>query len=331
VATGTYGANQFKATVAYPYLIFLDNASQMWALYCLLLVYMNTHRVLAASSPALKFLCVKGVVFATFWQGVLLSLLTYFDVIASLHDTWSSACAFRQEVVVDALQDFLICVEMLLFAALHAYAFPSREYRDANLPKRAAGARLKHLFDVRDVVEDVTRHAEGVTRDLAASVQHAAGGVLHAAEGVAGSVAGGMRRGASAAGLASSWPAGGGGAAGGLGGGKAELRQPLLDGAFWACLHCISAPHALPMPCALTRARMCLVVAALLPPACCMVTLAVRAAEFDDGDLAEAPWLRLEPGAQPPRLPLPQPLAGRPESRGSVSDAGDGGDAASLL
>jgi hypothetical protein len=55
------------------------------------------------------------------------------------------------------------------------------------------------------------------------------------------------------------------------------------------------------------------------------------AAEFDDGDLAEAPWLRLEPGTQPPRLPLPQPLAARPESRGSVSDAGDGSDAASLL
>ena len=142
VATGTYGANTFRASVAYPYLVFVDNASQMWALYCLLLVYLNTHRVLAGAAPALKFLCVKGVVFATFWQGVLLSLLTYFDVIASLHETWSTSCVFKQEVVVDALQDFLICVEMLLFAALHAAAFPSREYRDANLPRRAAGARL---------------------------------------------------------------------------------------------------------------------------------------------------------------------------------------------
>ena len=215
VATRTYGGGQFRATVAYPYLIFVDNASQVWALYCLVLVYLNTHRVLAGASPALKFLCVKGVVFATFWQGVLLSLLTYFGAISSLHETWSTSCVMGQEAVVDALQDFLITVEMLLFALLHAAAFPSREYRDANLPRRAAGARLKHLFDVSDVVSDVQRHAEGMTRDLAASVHQAAGGVLHAAEGVAG----GMRRGASAAGMASSWPAS-----------KQQLNQPLLDG-----------------------------------------------------------------------------------------------------
>ena len=140
VATRTYGGGQFRATVAYPYLIFVDNASQVWALYCLVLVYMNTHRVLAGASPALKFLCVKGVVFATFWQGVLLSLLTYCGAISSLHETWSTSCVMGQEAVVDALQDFLITVEMLLFALLHAAAFPSREYRDANLPRRAAGA-----------------------------------------------------------------------------------------------------------------------------------------------------------------------------------------------
>ena len=215
VTTHTYGGGQFRATVAYPYLVFVDNASQVWALYCLVLVYLNTHRVLAGASPALKFLCVKGVVFATFWQGVLLSLLTYFGAISSLHHTWSTSCVMRQEAVVDALQDFLITVEMLLFALLHAAAFPSREYRDENLPHRAAGARLKHLFDVSDVVSDVQRHAEGMTRDLAASVHQAAGGVLHAAEGVAG----GMRRGASAAGLATSWPAS-----------KQQLNQPLLDG-----------------------------------------------------------------------------------------------------
>ena len=288
VATRTYGGGQFRATVAYPYLVFVDNASQVWALYCLVLVYLNTHRVLAGASPALKFLCVKGVVFATFWQGVLLSLLTYFGAIASLHETWSTSCVMRQEAVVDALQDFLITVEMLLFALLHAAAFPSREYRDENLPRRAAGARLKHLFDVSDVVSDVQRHAEGMTRDLAASVHQAAGGVLHAAEGVAG----GMRRGASAAGLATSWPAS-----------KQQLNQPLLDGTK-------------------TRWKRCRIAAIWTDIISCC------AAEFDDADLADAPWLRLDGTAAPPRLPLPQPLPGRPESRGA-SEAGS--DAAPLL
>jgi hypothetical protein len=46
--------------------------------------------------------------------------------------------------------------------------------------------------------------------------------------------------------------------------------------------------------------------------------------------LADAPWLRLDGAAAPPRLPLPQPLPGRPESRGA-SEAGDASDAAALL
>lgn len=140
VASGKYGANQFRSDAAYPYLVVIDSVSQAWALYCLVLVYLHTHDVLAAAEPTLKFLCVKGVVFATFWQGLLLSLLSYFKVISGLHNTWSASCAFKQEVVVDALQDVLICVEMLIFALLHAFAFPSREYRDANLPRRCACA-----------------------------------------------------------------------------------------------------------------------------------------------------------------------------------------------
>ena len=68
---------------------------------------------------------------------------------------------------------------------LHAYAFPSREYRDARLQPRRAAARLKHLFDVRDVYDDVSRHAETVAGQVA-------GGVTAVAGSVAGGVAGGV-------------------------------------------------------------------------------------------------------------------------------------------
>jgi len=63
---------------------------------------------------------------------------------------------------------------------------------------------------------------------------------------------------------------------------------------------------------------------------CCSDLASFCAAEFDDADLADAPWLRLDGAAAPPRLPLPQPLPGRPESRGA-SEAGDASDAAALL
>ena len=49
-------------------------------------------------------------------------------------------------------------------------------------------------------------------------------------------------------------------------------------------------------------------------------------AEFEEGDLLDAPWL--DAGQQPPRLPLPPLPSARPESRASqaTSDAGMGPD-----
>ena len=238
VFTNTYGANTFRADVAYPYLAAADSMSQAWALYCLVLVYLQTHTVLASAAPTLKFLCVKGVVFATFWQGLLLSLLSFFHVFRGLQDTWSTSCHFKQEVVVDALQDVLICVEMLIFAVLHAVAFPSREYRDANLPRRAAAARLKHLFDVSDVYQDVTRHAETVAGTIAGRAAAAAGGVLQAAEDAMAHMAGSVKGNGGVG-------RGGGGGAWGAGNRAqgADLQKPLLDGAWHpyppvcACMH----------------------------------------------------------------------------------------------
>lgn len=262
VFTDTYGANTFRANVAYPYLVAADSFSQGWALYCLVLVYLQTHEVLASAQPTLKFLCVKGVVFATFWQGLLLSVLSFFHVISGLQDTWSTSCHFKQEVVVDALQDVLICIEMLAFALLHALAFPSREYRDANLPQRAAAARLKHLFDVSDVYQDVTRHAETVAGSLAGRAAAAAGGVLQAAEDAVAHMAGSVKSGGGAGFL--SRGSGGSWHASNRAQGD-ELHKPLLD------------------------------------------------AEFEDGDMLDAPWLAVDAA---PRLPLP-PVTARPESRAS--------------
>ena len=299
VFTNTYGANTFRADVAYPYLAAADSLSQAWALYCLVLVYLQTHNVLASAQPTLKFLCVKGVVFATFWQGLLLSLLSFFHVFRGLQDTWSTSCHFKQEVVVDALQDVLICVEMLVFAVLHAVAFPSREYRDANLPRRAAAARLKHLFDVSDVYQDVTRHAETVAGTIAGRAAAAAGGVLQAAEDAMAHMAGSVKgNGGVGRGSGGAWAVGNRAQG-------ADLQKPLLDGA---------SSHA----CAFAWVSTC--PDAFLAPF-------TTTAEFEEGDLLDAPWL--DAGQQqPPRLPLPPLPSARPESRASqaTSDAGMGPD-----
>jgi len=57
----------------YPFLIF----PQLWALYCLAIMYHKCHDELAPIRPLSKFLVVKAVVFVTFWQGVVIAILVY--------------------------------------------------------------------------------------------------------------------------------------------------------------------------------------------------------------------------------------------------------------
>ena len=67
---GVYGEGQFKWNVAYPYLAFFLNISVMYALYCLVKLFHAVNDELRDPinwHPLGKFLCVKGVVFFTWY------------------------------------------------------------------------------------------------------------------------------------------------------------------------------------------------------------------------------------------------------------------------
>lgn len=61
------------------------NASQTWALYCLVLFYHELHRSLHALKPFGKFIAIKCVIFLSFWQAVVISLLAYSGAIHETH------------------------------------------------------------------------------------------------------------------------------------------------------------------------------------------------------------------------------------------------------
>jgi len=82
--------------------------------------------------PHYKFLCVKGVVFATWWQGVGIAALQANGVIKK-NGAWSA------DDVSAGLQDYLITVEMLLFAIAHAFAFGYEEYEQIAHGGRGGG------------------------------------------------------------------------------------------------------------------------------------------------------------------------------------------------
>lgn len=95
----------FHFCFRYPYIAVVLNFSQTWSLYCLVQFYNVTHERLKPIKPLAKFISFKAIVFATWWQGLGLALLSSLGVLP------------REGKVETALQDFLICIEVSFFCA----------------------------------------------------------------------------------------------------------------------------------------------------------------------------------------------------------------------
>lgn len=74
---GHYNENKFNWNELYLYQCMVSNASQLWALYCLVMFYYATKEELTPWRPVGKFLCVKSVVFFTWWQSITIEFLIY--------------------------------------------------------------------------------------------------------------------------------------------------------------------------------------------------------------------------------------------------------------
>jgi len=115
----------------------IQNMSIFFAFAGLMKFYHAVDKELEWCRPFPKFLCIKGVVFMTFWQGMVLRLLaetTDMGGDGDSADSWS-----------EQTQNFLICLEMLLFSIAHFYCFPVEEWEPgykANFRKAKFGETM---------------------------------------------------------------------------------------------------------------------------------------------------------------------------------------------
>ncbi len=127
------GPHDWKAPQFWVTLI--QNLSIFTAFAGLLKFYHAVDKDLEWCRPFAKFLCIKGVVFMTFWQGLAITVLAETtDVGGGKSDEWA-----------ESAQNFLICLEMLLFSIAHFYCFPVEEWQDgyqANYQKAKFGETL---------------------------------------------------------------------------------------------------------------------------------------------------------------------------------------------
>ncbi|XP_076812932.1 transmembrane protein 184C-like [Clavelina lepadiformis] len=153
--TNTYHEGKFETKYAWLWLMIINNMSQIWAMYCLFLFYLATKEELKPIKPVGKFICVKLVVFASFWQGIAIAVLVELIHI-DIKWGWST-----KEQFANGIQDLLICFEMFFAAIAHHYTFSYQPFVIAghNIPWYRS---IKNMFDISDVRDDVTDHVKRV-------------------------------------------------------------------------------------------------------------------------------------------------------------------------
>lgn len=156
---GKYDEGDFNFTSAWSYLVIVNNISQIWAMYSLILFYKATKEELQPVKPVPKFLCVKFVVFFSFWQSVVIAALVKLNAIP-IDGTWEFYNNIEE--VATGLQDFCICIEMFIAAVAHFFAFSHKPFIDRTAADPNCCSSFLSMWDVSDVKDDVIEHVKVV-------------------------------------------------------------------------------------------------------------------------------------------------------------------------
>ena len=155
-SSSDYRSPQFWFTI-------IQNVSIFIAFSGLLKFYHAVQEDLSWCRPFPKFLCIKGIVFMTFWQGLVISFLADSTLIAK----GNGDKAEDPDIWGRQAQNFLICLEMLLFSIAHFYCFPTEEWQDgyrlAVEKKMSAGDNLAFgdfVADLKLIVSGNTSNAK---------------------------------------------------------------------------------------------------------------------------------------------------------------------------
>lgn len=143
---GLYCEDSWSFRWGHVYITVLVSLSVTVAMFCLLQFYSTLSTELAPHHPLLKFISIKSVVFLTFWQASLLSILATFGLIKDKPTMTSDA-------IQNGIATILETVEMAIFAVVHLRAFTYVVY----IPKGAIADQktspwrsLKHVLDIRE-------------------------------------------------------------------------------------------------------------------------------------------------------------------------------------
>ena len=174
-ATGTYQEGYLGVTSGYLWTGIVYNISVTLSLYSLAMFWICLHDDLVPFRPVPKFICVKLIIFASYWQGFFLSILQWLGALSN------GVAGYTPDNAAAAIQDSLICFEMPIFAIAHWYGFSWHDYANAGVSAARMPVKyaLRDAFGIRDLIEDTKITLRGDNYDYRTfdSVQH---GIAHA-------------------------------------------------------------------------------------------------------------------------------------------------------
>ncbi|KAI1193681.1 DUF300-domain-containing protein [Nemania serpens] len=149
-ATGIYKEGYIGLSSGYLWSGILYNISVTVSLYSLGLFWVCMHDDLLPYRPVPKFLCIKLIIFASYWQGFLLSILVWLGAIPN------DVPEYTPDNLAAAIQDALICLEMPAFAIAHWYAFSWHDYADNTVSSARMTVKYatRDAFGIVDLIED---------------------------------------------------------------------------------------------------------------------------------------------------------------------------------
>lgn len=128
-----YHQGNFNPKYGFIYLMIIQNISISTALWSLALFYWSTKEILSPYYPLLKFITVKSVIFLSFWQGAIISLLEVLGYISDIKD-------ISKGVVATGWQNFLTSIEMFFAAVAFWVAFSYKPYVPVRFGEESSSA-----------------------------------------------------------------------------------------------------------------------------------------------------------------------------------------------
>ncbi|KAH6715890.1 organic solute transporter Ostalpha-domain-containing protein [Leptodontidium sp. 2 PMI_412] len=120
---GKYCESSNSPVFAHIWILVIESVAVTIAMYCLIQFYVQLRHDLAPHSPFLKVLAIKLVIFLSFWQSFMISILT-----SSTFNLVSPTAKIAYPDLKVGIPSLLLCIEMALFAVLHLFAFSWKPY-----------------------------------------------------------------------------------------------------------------------------------------------------------------------------------------------------------